>query len=192
MKVVRDTRSVWPLRSTGDLPVMGIYPWNSVAPGHLRWRSSPRATSTARKPQKNAALALRERRHSFAIEALPKSEKSISRPYLYMCALCKWTFRVNDHPGLIISIDQTGEPPAEPENSRRAATFSGGPCPAFKDPLHRKRTIEIPPLGWFARTKHGVMRQVSAMWRRWTGESAREIPIDPTATTTIMADDLLR
>jgi hypothetical protein len=109
-----------------------------------------------------------------------------------MCALCEWTFRVNDHAGSIISIDQTGEPLAEPENSRRAATFGAGPCPASKDPLHQRRTIEIPPLGWFARTKLGVMRQVFAMWRRWTGESAREIPIDPAATTTIMADDLLR
>ena len=192
MKVVRDTRSAWPLRATGDLPVMGIYPWNSVASGHL-WRRSARCgTSTARKPQKNAAVALRERRHSFAIEALPRSEKSRSRPYLYMCARCKWTFRVNDHAGSIISIDQTGEPLAEPENSRRAATFSVGPCPAFKDPLLRRRTIEIPLSGWFARTRYGVMRLLSAMWRRWSGECARERRIDPTATTAIMAEDLLR
>jgi hypothetical protein len=109
-----------------------------------------------------------------------------------MCVLCKWTFRVNDHAGSIISIDQTGGPLAEPENSRRAATFSIGPCPVFKDPLDRKRTIEIPPLSWFARTKHALTRRVSAMWRRWCGERAREILINPTATTTIMADDLLR
>jgi len=191
MKVVRDTRSPGPLSKAGNLPVTGMYPWNSVASSHLRWRSDP--LGTPRKPPKNAALTLQERRHSFAIEALPKSDKSSSRPYLYMCVRCKWTFRVNDPPGSIISIDQAGEPLAEPENSRRAATFTVGPCPAFKGPLLlRKRTIEIPALGWFARTRYGLMRQVSAMWRRWTGESAREIRIDPAATTTIMAEDLLR
>lgn len=192
MKVVRDTPSAWPLGNTGYLPVMGTYPWNSVASGHLRWRIAPCGTPTARKPHRNTPLALPERRHSFAIEALPRSEKSTSRPYLYMCVLCKWTFRVNDHAGSIISIDQTGGPLAEPKNSRRAATFGIGPCPVFKDPLDRKRTIEIPPLSWFARTKHSLTRRVSAMWRRWSGERALEIPIDPTATTTIMADDLLR
>jgi hypothetical protein len=85
MKVVRDTRSAWPLRATGDLPVMGIYPWNSVAPGPLRWRSASCGTSIARKLPKNTILALRERRHSFAIEALPKSEKS-RRVRTYICA----------------------------------------------------------------------------------------------------------
>jgi hypothetical protein len=192
MNVVRDTRSAWPLSKAGNLLVMGVYPRNSVASTHVRWRSDPYGTSMARKPPKRVALALQERRHSFAIEALPKSEKSTSRPYLYMCVRCKWTFRVNDRPGSIISIDQTGEPLAEPENSRRAATFSVGPCPAFKDPLLRRRTIEIPLSGWFARTRYGVMRLLSAMWRRWSGECARERRIDPTATTAIMAEDLLR
>jgi hypothetical protein len=192
MKVVRDTRAARPLGKAGHLPVMGVYPWNSVTAIHPHWRSGPQGTSTARKPPKNAALALQERRHSFAIEALPKSEKATSHPYLYMCVRCKWTFRVNDRPGSIIPIDQTGESLAEPENSRRAATFSVGPCPAFKDPLSPKRTVEISALGWFARARYRVMGQLSAMWRRWTGEGARETRIDPAATTKIMAQDLLR
>jgi hypothetical protein len=192
MKVVLHTRAARPLSRAGHLPVMGIYPWNSVTGIHPRWRSGPQGTSTARKPPKNSAPALQERRHSYAIEALPKSEKGTSRPYLYMCVRCKWTFRVADWPGSIISIDQTGEPLAEPENSRRAATFGVGPCPAFKDSLFPKRPAKIPALGWFARARCRVMRQLSAMWRRWAGESAREIRIDPAATTTIVAEDLLR
>jgi hypothetical protein len=193
MKVVRDTRAARPLSKAGHLPVMGVYPWISVTAIHPRWRSDPQGTSTARKPPKNAALALQERRHSYAIEALPRSENvTSSRPYLYMCVRCKWTFRVADRPGSIISIDQTGEPLAEPENSHRAATFSVGPCPAFKDPLFSKRSVEIPALGRFARARYRVMRQLSTMWRRWTGESAREIRMDPAATRTIMAEDLLR
>jgi hypothetical protein len=192
MKVVGDTRIAWPLSKASHSPVMGIYPWNSVTAIHPQWQTSARGTSNARKPPKDAALAPQVRRHSFAIEALPKSEKSTSRPYLYMCVRCKWTFRVNDRPGSLFSIDQTGEALAEPENSRRAATFSIGPCPAFTRPVFRKRTIEIPPLGWFARIRYRLMRQVSAMWRRWTGESVDGIRIDPAATTTIMAEDLLR
>jgi hypothetical protein len=192
MKVVRDTRAARPLSKAGHLPVMGVYPWNSATAIHPRWWSGPQGTSTARRPPKNAALALQERRHSYAIEVLPKSEKATSRPYLYMCVRCKWTFRVADRPGSIISIDPTGEPLAEPENSRRAATFSVGPCPAFQDPLFPKRTVEIPAPGWFARARYRVMRQLSAMWRRWSGESAGEIRMDPAATRTIMADDLLR
>jgi hypothetical protein len=192
MKVVRDTRIAWPLSKASHAPVMGIYPWNSVTAIHPRWQTSPPGKSNARKPPKDAALAPQVRRHSFAIEALPKSEKSTSRPYLYMCVRCKWTFRVNDRPGMVISIDQTGEALAEPENSRRAATFSIGPCPAFRGPVFRKRTIEVPPLGWFARIRYRAMRQLSAMWQRWTGESVRGIRIDPAATITIMAEDLLR
>jgi hypothetical protein len=192
MKMVRDIRAATPLSKAGQIPVIGIYPWNAVTAINPRWRSSPPEMSTSRKPLKHAVLAPKERRHSFAIEALPNAEKSTSRPYLYMCVRCKWTFRVNDWPGSIVSIDQTGAPLEEPENSRRAATFSVGPCPAFKSPFLSKRTIEIPRLGWFARTKDRVRRQVSAMWRRWTGESSREIRMDPGATTAIMAEDLLR
>jgi hypothetical protein len=192
MKVVRDTLAAWPLSKASHSPVMGIYPWNTVTAIHPRWQTSAPGTSSARKPAKDAALAPQVRRHSFAIEALPKSEKSTSRPYLYMCVRCKWTFRVNDRPGSVFSIDQTGEALAEPENSRRAATFSIGPCPAFTGPVFRKRTIEIPPLGRFARVRYRLMRQVSAMWRRWTGEGVHGIRIDPAATTTIMAEDLLR
>ena len=191
MKMVRDIRAAPPFSKAGSLPVIGIYPWNSVTTIHPRWRSGPPETSTQRNSARHVAVALQERRHSFAIEALPRSEKSSSRPYLYMCVRCKWTFRVNDRPGSIVSIDHTGEPLAEPENSRRAATFSTGPCPAFTGPAFRKRTIEIPQLGWFARARYRVMRQVSARWRRWTGESVRERRIDPAATTTIMAEDLL-
>jgi hypothetical protein len=190
MKVVRDTRASRPVSK--GLPVMGVYPWNSVTALHPRWRNGPPLTSTARKLPKPAALDLPERRHSFAIEALPNSEKPTSRPYLYMCVRCKWTFRLNDRPGSIISIDQTGQPLGEPENSQRAATFSVGPCPAFKGPVLRRRTMEIPALGWFARTRYRIMRQLSAMWRRWSGESAYEIRMDPAATTTIMPEDLLR
>ena len=195
MKVVRDIRAgsvASPLSKAGPLPVIGIYPWNSVTAIHPRWRSGPPETSTPRKPPKHAILALPERRHSFAIEALPKGEESTSRPYLYMCVRCKWAFRVNDRRGSIVSIDQTGEPLDEPENSRRAATFSFGPCPAFKGPVLSKRTSEIPRLGWFARTKDRVIRQVSARWRRWACESSREIRMDPVATTAIVAEDLLR
>jgi hypothetical protein len=192
MKVVREIRIAWPVSKIGSMPLMGIYPWNSITAINPQWRSNSRAVTSAWIASKPGALAPQERRHSFAIEALPKSEKSASRPYLYMCVRCKWTFRVNDRPGSIVSIDQTGEPMAEPENSRRAATFRVGPCPAFKGPVLAKRTIEIPPLGWFAQTRDRVMRQVAAMWRRWSGESACETRMDPAATTTIMAEDLLR
>lgn len=192
MKVIRDTRAAWPLSKAGAVPVMGIYPWNSVTAIHARSRTSPPATSNVRKAPKPATLAPQERRHSFAIEALPRGEKFRSRPYLYMCVRCRWTFRVNDRPGSIVSLDESGQPLAEPENSRRAATFSAGPCPETISPLLRQRTIEIPPLGWFARIRHRVMRQVSGMWRHWAGQNARGIRIDPAATTTIMADDLLR
>src|SRR5215472_695016 len=190
MKIGCDIFAASPLSKAGPLPVIGIYPWNSVTA--IQWRSGPPETSTARKGPKHAVPALQERRHSFAIEALPKTEKSTARPYLYMRVRCKWTFRVNDRLGSIISIDQAGEPLEEPENSRRAATFSVGPCPAFKGPVLPEPTIEIPRLGWFARIRDRVMRQVSAMWRLWTAESACEIRMDPAATTTIMAEDLLR
>jgi hypothetical protein len=36
------------------------------------------------------------------------------------------------------------------------------------------------------------MRQVSATWRRWAGQTMREMRMDPAATTAIMAEDLLR
>ena len=191
MKVVRDTPSAWPLGNAGYLPVMGTYPWNSVASAHLRWRA-PRAEHQPHENPRTTPRWLCGNDDTVLPLKLYPGVKSPHRVRTYICACsAKWTFRVNDHAGSIISIDQTGGPLAEPENSRRAATFSIGPCPVFKDPLDRKRTIEIPPLGWFARTKHSLMRRVSAMWRRWSGERAREIPIDPTATTTIMADDLL-
>jgi len=172
MKVVRDTRAAWPLSKAGAMPVMGIYPWNSVTAIHAQWRSSPPPTSSARKAPQRSALATRERRHSFAIEALPKGEKFRSRPYLYMCVRCKWTFRVNDRPGSIVSIDESGQPLAGPENSRRAETFSAGPCPASISLPLRQRAIEIPPLGWFARAKQRIMRQVSAIWPGSTGHTA--------------------
>jgi hypothetical protein len=193
MRVIRDIRAARPVTKAGDMPSMGIYPWNSVTTIHPQWRGGSRApTSTPRKPPKPGdVLALQERRHSFAIEALPKGEKFASRPYLYMCVRCKWTFRVNDRAGSIVSIDQTGQLLAEPENSRRAATFSVGPCPAFRS-LESRRTVQFPPLGWFARTRYRVMHLVCAMWRRRTGARARGIRIDPAATRTIMAEDLLR
>ena len=190
MNLVRDARVCCALSKAGHSPVMGIYPWNSVTAIHPRWRRSPPRTSGAPKTPEHAALALQVRRHNFAIEALPKSENS--QPYLYMCVRCKWTFRVNDRPGSVISIDQTGEALAEPENSGRAATFRVGPCPAFRGPVLRKRTIEIPRLGWFARLRYRIMCQVSAMWRRWTDEVVYGGGVDPKATTTIMAEDLLR
>jgi hypothetical protein len=191
MKVVRDIRGAWPVSKMGSMPLMGIYPWNSITATNPQWRSYSRAATIAKSVSKPGALALQERRHSFAIEALPKGEGSKSPPYLYMCVRCKWTFRVNDRPGSIFSIDQTGQPLAEPENSQRAATFAVGPCPALKG-LIRRQTVEIPSLGWFARTKRRLIRQVSAMWRHWSGESAHGIRIDPAATITITADDLLR
>ena len=188
MKVVRDIRVAWPVSKIGSMPLIGIYPWNST---DSQWRSHPSAATTARRAVKPGALAPQERRHSFAIEALPKSAGFKSRPYLYMCVRCKWTFRVNDRPGSIVSIDQTGGPLAEPENFRRVATFALGPCPALRN-LAGRRTVQMPRVGWFARSKDRVTRRLLAMWRKWSGEDKQGLRMDPQAATAIIAQDLIR
>jgi hypothetical protein len=95
-------------------------PYSRPSPTVERERLTPRPAFTAQ-----------EMRHSFAIEPLDKPSWFQPRPYLYMCVRCKWMFRINDSPGSVISLDGLGRQIPGPENSRRAATFASGPCPAF-------------------------------------------------------------
>ena len=196
MKAVRNARPnispICPVTKIGILPLMGIYPWNLATPIPYQ---APHLRTTARtQPKRSRAgslLHLEQLRHNFAIESLPKDPKSRSRPYLYMCVRCKWTFRVNDRPGSIVTIDQNGSPLSEPENSRRAATFAVGPCPALKV-LAGRQTAYIPRPGRLARIRSRAARGLLAMWRRWSGDNKRDARVDPQATTAIMAQDLLR
>jgi hypothetical protein len=77
------------------------------------------------------AFSPNEVRHNFIIQSLPKPSWYSSRPYLYTCARCKWTFRVNDSSGSITPLDQNGEVLPEPDRSRRIETFAQGPCGVF-------------------------------------------------------------
>ena len=195
MKVVSEVRPARLVTKIGLIPMMGVYPWNSAPMLHPRSldnrRPAPWATPNAKPRKLGEMLILQERRHSFAIENLPKGASFASRPYLYTCIRCKWTFRVNDRPGSIVTMDQNGQPLPEPENSGRIATFALGPCPALRN-LAGRETTGVPRVGWFARTKDRVARQLLAMWRRWSGEDKHTVRVDPQATTAIMARDLIR
>lgn len=77
------------------------------------------------------AFSLREARHNFVIECLPKSGWFKPQPYLYTCARCKWAFLINDPRGSILPLDRTGGMLPQSEWARRIETFAEGPCPAF-------------------------------------------------------------
>ena len=85
-------------------------------------------------------------RHSFVVKALEKRGMFTPRPYVYICLRCRYTFLVNERRGSIVALDRKAQPIAEPENSRRLATFAQGPCPAFKaaTPRMRRETVELP------------------------------------------------
>ena len=191
MKAVRDVRPISPVTKIGVLPLMGVYPWNLATPIPYQPRLKTAARTQSGLGKAGNLLRLQEQRHSFAIESLPKDPKSKSRPYLYMCVRCKWTFRVNDRPGSIVTIDQNGSPLSEPENSRRIATFAVGPCPALKI-LAGRQTVHIPRPGRLARIRSRAVRGLLAMWRRWSGDNKQGLRVDPQATTAITAQDLVR
>jgi hypothetical protein len=87
--------------------------------------------SAAHAQKFRSAFSPNEVRHNFIIQSLPKPSWYKSRPYLYTCARCKWTFRVNDSSGSIIPLNENGEVLPEPNRSRRIETFAQGPCGVF-------------------------------------------------------------
>ena len=96
------------------------------------------------------AFSPRETRHNFIVEILPRPAWNKPRPYLYTCARCKWSFRVNDSAGSIIALNERGEPLQEPLRSHRAASFAEGPCGAF--PVYALERLTQPnSCGWFRR-----------------------------------------
>jgi hypothetical protein len=193
MNTSRDVRLLLPLTKAGELGLMRVYPWDDPGRIEHQFQSNSRLGSSKETDRRNLCDAFEphETRHSFAIEALPKPGRLKSRPYLYTCVRCKWRFRLNDRFGSIVTLDGNGQPLSEPENSERAATFASGPCPAFGRGA-RRRTTKVRSIGWFARMRSRLSRRLEAMWRRWRGEADRRTPIDPNATTMIMAEDLLR
>ena len=188
----RGVRPICPVTKIGVVPLMGVYPWNLTTPiPYQAPRLKMAAQTHQRRGKAGTLLLLQEQRHSFAIESLPRDPDTKSRPYLYMCVRCKWTFRVNDQPGSIVTIDHNGSPLPEPENSRRVATFAIGPCPALKA-LAGRPTVHLSKPGWLARVRSSAARRLLVMWRKWSRENKRSGQIDPQATTTIMAQDLIR
>lgn len=135
------------ISKTGEAPVPAPRP---IAPQHRSIAPAlPMPLSHARRFQ--GAFSLREARHNFIVEILPKPAWNKSRPYLYTCARCKWAFRVNESPGSIVPLDGKGEPLAEPLRDRRIATFAEGPCGAF--PAYAlERPAQRDPRGWIRRT----------------------------------------
>ncbi len=95
-----------------------------------------------RKPDRRNALRTGENsrpgfspsnlRHNFVVKPLQKPGIFKPWPYIYMCLRCRYTFLVSERRGSIVALDRQGRPIPEPENSRRLATFTQGPCPAFK------------------------------------------------------------
>jgi hypothetical protein len=193
MKSRRDVLALCPVTKAGDIPVAWVYPLTAFAPTPLQNLSEPRKerSENLAAHKTRGGFAPREARHSFAIETLPKPGGFRSHPYLYTCVRCKWSFRVNDRPGSIITLDDAGHPLPEPECTRRAVTFAGGPCPAF-GPIVGGRATELQSRGWLARGRYRLARRLEMLWRRWSGEEPGRIPTDPSATTMIMAEDLLR
>lgn len=193
MKPRREVRALWPVTKAGDIPVSWVYLLTEFAPTPFQYRSEPRRERSEKPVARKTrdGFTPREARHSFAIEALPKSGILKSRPYLYTCVRCKWSFRVNDRAGSIITLDDAGRPLPEPESSRRSATFAGGPCSAF-GPIIGGRITEMQSRGWLAGMRHRLARRLEMLWRRWNGEEPGRRSADPSATTIIMAEDLLR
>ena len=192
MKSIREVRALWPVTKAG-VPLMRVYPWGGIVPTQFHHWNDSRMAPAEKPAARNlrGGFAARETWHNFAIEALPKPAALKSRPYLYTCVSCKWSFRVNDRTGSIVTLDDAGRPLAEPESSRRAATFASGPCPAF-GPIGSGRITQLQPCGWLARMRHRLARRLEALRRRWSGEESRHIPRDSHATTVIMPQDLLR
>jgi hypothetical protein len=174
MRANNKIRPVWMVSKIGVIPLMGVYPWNWVRTIHFQARNEAHAGTQGRRHRKLDGLNLQEKRHSFAIETLPKPGRFASRPYLYMCVRCKWTFRVNDAPGSIVAIDLNGQPLPEPENSPRAATFAVGPCPALKTITARK-SIPMPRPRWFTRARYHAARRMLLLWRRRTEAFDRDL-----------------
>ena len=192
MKSSREIRALWPVTKAG-VPLTGVYPWGPIVPAQFHhWNDSRMAPSEEPAARKlRSGFSPHETRHSFAIEGLPKPGASKSQPYLYTCVSCKWSFRVNDRSGSIVTLDDAGHPLAEPESARRAATFANGPCPAF-GPVASGRITQLQLCGWFVRMRHRLARRLEALLRRWSGEESGHMPRDSHATTMIMPQDLLR
>lgn len=192
MELGREGRVLWPVTKAGEVAPMRVYPWGS--PGRSRPRIQEPMGSVSQQSdvrKMRPRFALHETRHNFVIESLSKPGAFRSRPYLYTCMRCKWVFRVNDSPGMIIAVGERGQPLPEPERRRRAATFAQGPCPAF-DHLNVRRITQIERGGWFTRLFSRFARQLEAFWSRWSGTESGHIPRDPRATTMIMPQDLIR
>ncbi len=190
MKPRREVRAVWPVTKAGDIPLSWVYPLTEFVPTPFQYQSEPR-TERSEKPaarKTRDAFAPREARHSFAIEAVPRSGSLKSRPYLYTCVRCKWCFRVNDRPGSIVTLDYVGRPLPEPESSLRAATFAAGPCPAF-GPRISEPPAELQSPGSSTRMLRRLARGLKRLWRRWTGEKPRRVPADPAATMMITTEN---
>jgi len=183
MKSIRVVGAWWPVTKAGEIPLMRVYPWGAIVPAQFHQSNASR-TAPSEKPATRSlrgGFAARETWHSFAIEALPKPAALKSCPYLYTCVRCRWSFRVNDRIGSIVTLDDAGRPLLEPESSRRAATFASGPCPAF-GPVDSGRITQLQPRGWFARMRHRLAHRLEALWRRWSRDESGHIPRDSDAT----------
>ena len=193
MKTNREARALWPVGKTGEVPPIGIYPWSTIGPVRVNYQRQTPSAFPERQNQLETrrALYLHEARHSYAIEALPKSGALKRRPYLYMCIRCKWMFRVNDRLGSIVALDENNQPLPEPENSRRAATFEKGPCPALRY-ITDRRITQVHSTRWLTRLQLKARSWLSEVWQRWSGDGAARVPQGPHPTTMIMPDDALR
>lgn len=100
-------------------------------------------------------------------------------------------FRVNDRLGSIVALDENSQALPEPENSRRAATFASGPCPALRY-LTDRRLTQVDSTAWLSRLQHKVGRWLSELCGRWNGDIGQGTSQAPHPTTTIMPDDVLR
>ena len=62
-------------------------------------------------PRRVASFTARKTRHNFVVECLPRPKGLFKpQPYLYTCARCKQSFRVNDTRNSIIPLDTKGTP----------------------------------------------------------------------------------
>ena len=140
------------IKYSGGLSKVAEAPAIPIRPRVTQHRSMepafPLPLSHARRFQ--GAFSVRETRHNFIVEVLPKPAWNKSRPYLYTCARCKWAFRVNDSAGSIVPLDAKGEPLPEPMRAHRVETFAEGPCGAFPAYALERRT-HADSAGWLRR-----------------------------------------
>ncbi len=105
----------------------------------------PNRTHTNPPPPAAPRFSAAEMRHNLAIWPLPPDGVSRRRLHLYYCIRCKWAFRVDDRSGSVTPVDTDGKPIQGAEAAERLATFSAGPCAAFKGLTGERRLTQTIP-----------------------------------------------